>query len=229
MQYHLDVMGKKVRETFAYSDFESLEIYRRPNDELREWIERVSEEFRSLYEMHWGGFTRFSETERARLGSAWPTPCPRRSERHGRARTAVIEDATCRPRRRAGRAAGRRGEDAQPRREEVGESLRRREPSRAPSSHRRHDRIVSVATEALRWRGGVDRVHDARRRAADPADGNRAGRGSPVLLLHGEYRTGFDYLHDLADELARENDVAWYQQRGMEPSAWTGRTRWRRM
>ena len=43
MQYHLEVMGKKVRETFAYSDFESLEIYGQPNDELRDWIERVSE------------------------------------------------------------------------------------------------------------------------------------------------------------------------------------------
>jgi pimeloyl-ACP methyl ester carboxylesterase len=30
---------------------------------------------------------------------------------------------------------------------------------------------------------------------------------------------GFEYLRDLADELAAENDVAWYQQRGQEPSA----------
>ena len=43
MQYHLEVMGKKVRETFAYTDFESLEIYGEPNDELRAWIGRVSE------------------------------------------------------------------------------------------------------------------------------------------------------------------------------------------
>ena len=48
MQYHLDVMGKKVRETFAYSDFREPRDLREPNDELREWIERVSEEFRSL-------------------------------------------------------------------------------------------------------------------------------------------------------------------------------------
>ena len=33
---------------------------------------------------------------------------------------------------------------------------------------------------------------------------------------------GFDYLRDLADELAEENDVAWYQQRGQEPSAAEG-------
>jgi hypothetical protein len=63
MQYHLDVMGKKVRETFAYSDFESLEIYGQPNDELMEWIERVSEGVPvTLHEMHWGGFTRLSAT-----------------------------------------------------------------------------------------------------------------------------------------------------------------------
>ena len=52
--------------------------------------------------------------------------------------------------------------------------------------------------------------------------GRRAGRGSPVLLLHGGPGLGFDYLRDLADELARENDVAWYQQRGLEPSAVDG-------
>ena len=49
--------------------------------------------------------------------------------------------------------------------------------------------------------------------------GRRAGSGPPVLLLHGGPGLGFDYLRDLADELAEENDVAWYQQRGQEPSA----------
>jgi pimeloyl-ACP methyl ester carboxylesterase len=52
--------------------------------------------------------------------------------------------------------------------------------------------------------------------------GRRAGSGPPVLLLHGGPGMGFDYLRDLADELAQENDVAWYQQRGMEPSAAEG-------
>lgn len=52
--------------------------------------------------------------------------------------------------------------------------------------------------------------------------GRRAGSGPPVLLLHGGPGLGFDYLRDLADELAQENDVVWYQQRGMEPSAVEG-------
>ena len=52
--------------------------------------------------------------------------------------------------------------------------------------------------------------------------GRRAGSGPPVLLLHGGPGLGFDYLRDLADELAQENDVAWYQQRGQEPSAAEG-------
>ena len=52
--------------------------------------------------------------------------------------------------------------------------------------------------------------------------GRRAGDGPPVLLLHGGPGLGFDYLRDLADELAEENDVAWYQQRGQEPSAAEG-------
>ena len=52
--------------------------------------------------------------------------------------------------------------------------------------------------------------------------GLRAGSGPPVVLLHGGPGLGFGYLRDLADELAQENDVAWYQQRGLEPSAVEG-------
>ena len=52
--------------------------------------------------------------------------------------------------------------------------------------------------------------------------GLRAGTGPRVLLLHGGPGLAFDYLRDLADELAQENDVAWYQQRGQEPSAAEG-------
>jgi pimeloyl-ACP methyl ester carboxylesterase len=43
-----------------------------------------------------------------------------------------------------------------------------------------------------------------------------------VLLLHGGPGLGFRYLRGLAEELAEENDVAWYQQRGQEPSAVEG-------
>jgi pimeloyl-ACP methyl ester carboxylesterase len=52
--------------------------------------------------------------------------------------------------------------------------------------------------------------------------GLRAGDGPPVLLLHGGPGLSFDYLRDLAEELAEENDVAWYQQRGQPPSAEEG-------
>ena len=52
--------------------------------------------------------------------------------------------------------------------------------------------------------------------------GRRAGGGPPVLLLHGGPGLGFDYLRELAEELAQENDVAWYQQRGLAPSAAEG-------
>ena len=52
--------------------------------------------------------------------------------------------------------------------------------------------------------------------------GRRAGSGPPILLLHGGPGLGFDYLRDLAEELAHENDVAWYQQRGQAPSAVEG-------
>lgn len=52
--------------------------------------------------------------------------------------------------------------------------------------------------------------------------GRRAGSGPPILLLHGGPGLGFDYLRDLAEELAGENDVVWYQQRGLAPSATVG-------
>ena len=52
--------------------------------------------------------------------------------------------------------------------------------------------------------------------------GLRAGNGPPVFLLHGGPGLGFDYLRDLAQELAEQNDVAWYQQRGQAPSAVEG-------
>jgi pimeloyl-ACP methyl ester carboxylesterase len=61
-------------------------------------------------------------------------------------------------------------------------------------------------------------THDGEPRIA----GRRKGSGPPVLLLHGGPGLGFDYLRDLADELAQENTVLWYQQRGLAPSATEG-------
>jgi hypothetical protein len=52
-------MGEKVRETFAFTDFESLEIYGELNDALKEWIPRVSQGIAlTLHPAHWEGFTR---------------------------------------------------------------------------------------------------------------------------------------------------------------------------
>ena len=52
--------------------------------------------------------------------------------------------------------------------------------------------------------------------------GRRNGSGPPILLLHGGPSLGFEYLRALAEELAVENDVVWYQQRGLAPSATGG-------
>ena len=61
MQYHINLVREKVRETFGYTDFESLEIYGAVSDELGKWIERVSEGVPvSLYPVHLGGFTRLN-------------------------------------------------------------------------------------------------------------------------------------------------------------------------
>ena len=62
MQHHLEVLGREVRETADYSDFESLEIYGQPNEALLEWLPHVTEGIRfTLHPTQWGGFTRLQE------------------------------------------------------------------------------------------------------------------------------------------------------------------------
>ena len=59
MQHHLEVMGEKVRDTFAFADFESLEIYGEPNERHEGMDSRVTEGIAfTHYPLHWGGFTR---------------------------------------------------------------------------------------------------------------------------------------------------------------------------
>jgi hypothetical protein len=59
MQHHLGVMGEKVRETFAFTDFESLDIYGELSEPLKEWIPRVSQGIAFTHHpVHWAGFTR---------------------------------------------------------------------------------------------------------------------------------------------------------------------------
>ena len=48
--------------------------------------------------------------------------------------------------------------------------------------------------------------------------GKVAGAGTPVLLLHGGPGLGYGYLGDLAAELVDGYRVAWFQQRGLDPS-----------
>jgi pimeloyl-ACP methyl ester carboxylesterase len=89
-----------------------------------------------------------------------------------------------------------------------------------------HERHVlstpSAAGEGLRKWSPVAWTEFTTRDDGPLIAGRRAASGPPVLLLHGGPGLGFDYLHDLADELAEENDVAWYQQRGQEPSSTEG-------
>jgi len=59
MQYHLRLLGDKVRETFEYTDFEALEVFGSPNDALMGWLERATEGIPfTVHPVHWGGFTR---------------------------------------------------------------------------------------------------------------------------------------------------------------------------
>jgi pimeloyl-ACP methyl ester carboxylesterase len=52
--------------------------------------------------------------------------------------------------------------------------------------------------------------------------GWRAGAGAPVLLLHGGPGLSYGHLDSLAEELAAGYEVAFFQQRGLEPSTTEG-------
>ncbi|TPG16213.1 alpha/beta fold hydrolase [Pedococcus bigeumensis] len=52
--------------------------------------------------------------------------------------------------------------------------------------------------------------------------GWRAGAGAPVLLLHGGPGLSYGHLDPLAEELAAGYEVAFFQQRGLEPSTTEG-------
>lgn len=61
LQYHLELLGKRVAETFAYTDFESLEVYGAPNDALMDYLQRATEGIPfTVHNVHWGGFTRLA-------------------------------------------------------------------------------------------------------------------------------------------------------------------------
>ena len=81
--------------------------------------------------------------------------------------------------------------------------------------------METVARSVRRW-SPVEWTEFTTRDDGPLIAGRRAGSGPPVLLLHGGPGLGFDYLRELAEELAHENDVAWYQQRGQAPSAVAG-------
>ena len=65
VQHHIEVMREKLRETSAFADFESLEIYGEPNEALTEWIARVSQECSSLSTRCTGADSRGSRTTTA--------------------------------------------------------------------------------------------------------------------------------------------------------------------
>jgi pimeloyl-ACP methyl ester carboxylesterase len=68
----------------------------------------------------------------------------------------------------------------------------------------------------------VDRTSFVVAAAPGHLAGWRAGAGPPVLLLHGGPGLSYGHLDALAEELASAYDVAFFQQRGLEPSTVTG-------
>ena len=58
LEHHLELLGEKVTSTFAYADFESLEVYGPPSERLRAIFEAESQVHVTFHPIHWGGFTR---------------------------------------------------------------------------------------------------------------------------------------------------------------------------
>jgi hypothetical protein len=59
LELHLELLGEKVRSTFEYADFESLEVYGPPSETLRTLFEAQAGTVQvTFYPIHWGGFTR---------------------------------------------------------------------------------------------------------------------------------------------------------------------------
>jgi hypothetical protein len=58
-QHHLAVMGEKVRETFAFADWTSLEVFGQPGDALMQTLIQATNGIPlAVYPGHLGGFTR---------------------------------------------------------------------------------------------------------------------------------------------------------------------------
>ena len=61
LEYHLQILGEKVRSTFEFAEFESLEVYGPPSDRLKHLFEAEASEGGvrlTFHPLHWGGFTR---------------------------------------------------------------------------------------------------------------------------------------------------------------------------
>ena len=182
----------------------------------------------TLHEMHWGGFTRFSETG----ASGWVALGPPRALA-GPSATVVLglpssEDAAVALVDGQDARAGRRGEEraAAPVRDSESPA-RRRGSSRAPSEslparsecQRRHR-----GTTLARWRGPSSRRDDGPLIA-----GRRAGGGSPVLLLRRAWAPASTTCAISPTSWRGRTTSRGISSEGWSRRRWTGRTRWRRM
>ena len=59
LENHLALLGDRVRATFEFADFESLEVHGPPSDRLRRMLHAYEDTVAVTYHpIHWGGFTR---------------------------------------------------------------------------------------------------------------------------------------------------------------------------